>query len=101
MLRELERKDFIVHSPCKGIYYIEEKVYFPTQIVVSRELEGEQHVWLQALTKKMDKESAKRLLLQAQNNKMPGDQRLADAVLAVSVRANSDLFGKVVVSSNL
>ncbi|MCI8586082.1 MAG: hypothetical protein HFI92_09350 [Lachnospiraceae bacterium] len=64
MLRELERKDFIVHSPCKGIYYIEEKVYFPTQIVVSRELEGEQHVWLQALTKKMDKESAKRLLLQ-------------------------------------
>ena len=64
MLRELERKDFIVHSPCKGIYYIEEKVYFPTQIVVSRELEGEQHVWLQALTKNMDKESAKRLLLQ-------------------------------------
>lgn len=32
--------------------------------MVSRELEGEQHVWLQALTKKMDKESAKRLLLQ-------------------------------------
>ncbi len=69
--------------------------------MVSGELEGEQHVWLQALTKKLDQENAKKLLWQAQNNKTPGDQRLADAVLAVSVKANKDLFGRAKEDSNM
>ena len=95
LLQDLEREGFRIRNPYNGIYYIEEKVYFPTQIVVSRELSGEQHVWLQALTKTLDQEHAKKLLWQAQACKSLGDQRLADAVLAVSVRANGGLFGEV------
>lgn len=95
LLRDLERKGFRICSPYKGIYYIEEKVYFPTQIVVSRELSGEHHVWLQALTKTLDQEHAKKLFWKTKTCKSLGDQRLADAVLSVSVKANSGLFGEV------
>lgn len=95
LLRELEKEGFIIRNPYKGIYYTGSKTYFSTQIVVSKELEGEQHIWLQALTKNMDQENAGNLIRQAQSCKTLGDQRLADAVLAVSVKANHALFGNV------
>lgn len=95
LLRELEKEGFIIRNPYKGIYYTGSKTYFSTQIVVSKELEGEQHIWLQALTKNQDQENAGNLIRQAQSCKTLGDQRLADAVLAVSVKANHALFGNV------
>lgn len=101
LLRKLEREGFAVSNPYKGIYYIEDKVYFSTQIVVSKELEGEQHIWLQALTKKLDREDAENLILQTQHCISPGKRRLADAVLTVSVKANNALFGNVKEDANM
>lgn len=37
-----------VENPYRGIYYVMDSVLFPTQIIVSRELDRKKHVWLRA-----------------------------------------------------
>ncbi len=44
---------FAVSNPFDGIYYIDGKVLFPTQIVVARELKRETHAWIRALSKEL------------------------------------------------
>ena len=95
LLQNLESYGFTIENPYKGIYYIGGRTYFPTQIIVSKELTGEQYVWLQALTKKLDQAKAERLIRQAKNSRSQENQELEDSVLTVSVRANPELFGKV------
>lgn len=42
---------YAVSQPYKGIYHVKEKVLFPTQVVVTRELEQEPHAWLRSLSR--------------------------------------------------
>ncbi|MCI9500658.1 MAG: hypothetical protein HFG76_01390 [Hungatella sp.] len=77
-----------VESSSKGIYHIQEKVPFSTQIIVTRELEGESHTWLKALSDKLKKEQLKSLLECTEGLKLKVERELADAVLEVSIRAN-------------
>ena len=44
-------------NPYRGIYYIEGMVLFPTQIVVTRELNKASHIWLRALSDRMKKQN--------------------------------------------
>lgn len=80
-----------VESSSKGIYHIQEKVPFPTQIIVTRELEGESHTWLKALSDKLKKEQLKSLLERMEGLTLKLERELADAVLEVSVRANQEI----------
>ena len=51
------KHDYLVTNPYRGIYYIQEKVLFPTQIVVTKELMWEEHVWLGALSDSLEKQN--------------------------------------------
>ena len=42
-------------NPYKGIYYVMDAVLFPTQIIVTKELNPDEHVWLKALSGGMKK----------------------------------------------
>ena len=50
-------QNYSVTSPYKGIYYIEGKIMFPTQIVVTKELEEGHHKWLKALSGQLGREN--------------------------------------------
>lgn len=95
LLDDLPKEGYTVTNPYKGIYYIGSKTNFATQIVVSKELTGEQYVWLKALTKKLDQERARLLVEQAMKRKSQRSRQLVDSVLAAIIRANKELFGKL------
>lgn len=80
-----------VENPYQGIYYVRGKVPFPTQIIVTRELEGNSHIWLKALSDKLKKEQLKSLLEHMEGLAQNVEKELADAVLEVSVRANLEV----------
>lgn len=76
----------------KGIYYIEGNTLFPTQIVVTGELDNTAHIWLRALTEKMGKAEMRGLLDKIRNLKGKADREFADSVLEVSVGANKKII---------
>ena len=94
-----------VSSPYKGIYYITGNIPFPAQIVVTKELRPELHVWLRSLSGRLEKRDLQNLLehMRHMNEKM--DREYAEAVLEVAFRANiqiiKELMGDVRMSEEL
>lgn len=95
LLLDLAKEDYTVRNSYKGIYYIEGKTNFATQIIVSRELSGSQYVWLKALTRKLNQEKARLLVEQARGRKSQRSRQLVDSVFAAIIGANKELFGKL------
>ena len=80
-----------VTNPYKGIYYVLDAVLFPTQIIVTKELNLEQHVWLKALSGGMQKQQMRNLLKTIEKLDLRFDRELADSVLQVSISANKQI----------
>ena len=78
-------------NPYKGIYYVQDTVLFPTQIIVTKELNGEAHIWLKALSGEMHKDQMRKLLEKIEKLKMEFDRELADSVLQMSIGANKQV----------
>jgi len=77
-----------MESPGRGIYYVLDGVLFPTQIIVTKELDGPGHMWLKALSGKLKKQELKDLIEQIDGLTRSFDRELAGAVLEVSVQVN-------------
>ena len=89
----LESEGYIISNSYKGIYYINGKyVLFPTQFVISKELDKEQHVWLTALTENMLGQDARFLINSTNNLSKKEDKDNADSLLNVAIRANEMTF---------
>ena len=88
LFRYFKEHSYPVSNPYRGIYYIEGKVLFPTQIIVTKELEEESHIWLGALSERMKKQSMVNLLKSVDRLTEKADKEFADSVLEVSIRAN-------------
>lgn len=78
-------------NPYKGIYYIMGAVLFPTQIIVTKELNLEEHIWLKALSCGMQKQQMRNLFETIEKMDLGFDRELADSVLQVSVKANKQV----------
>ena len=92
MLVYFTEQGYEVRRAYQGIYYVEHLWPFRLQIVVGKELDPEQHVWLTALTKQMDKNGASRLLDRVRKVKDEAGQRAAEAVVHVALNANQETF---------
>ena len=77
-----------MESPFQGIYYVKGAVLFPTQIVVSKELNPKAHIWLKALSNRLERQDMEELIEKIETIKRKFDRELAESVLEVSVRAN-------------
>ena len=88
----LQEHDFKIENPHKGIYYILDGVLFPTQIIVTRELDRKNHMWLKALSGKMQRQDMENLLETINKLTHRYDRELADSVLNVTARVNEDLI---------
>lgn len=96
LFRYFKENGYSMSNPYKGIYYIEGDVLFPTQIIVTKELNRETHIWLKALSEKLGKEDIRKLLdgINQLTEKM--DRELADSVLEVSIGANKQVIEELV-----
>ena len=88
-----------------GIYYITGNIPFPAQIVITKELKPELHVWLRALSGQLEKQDLQKLLEHMRQLTGKLDREYAEAVLEVAFRANiqimKELMGDVRMSEEL
>ena len=64
---------------------------FPTQIIVTGELNKKEHIWLSSLSNKMRKQDMKELFNRIHQLENRFDRELADSVLEVSIGANKEV----------
>lgn len=91
LFRYFEDHHIKVTNPYMGIYYILDGVLFPTQIIVGKELKQGSHIWLRALSDRVQKQEMEELLEKIHSITRKFDRALADSVLEVSVSANRKL----------
>ncbi len=96
LFRYFKEHSYPVSNPYRGIYYIEGKVLFPTQIIVTKELEEESHIWLGALSERMKKQSMVNLLKSVDRLTEKADKEFADSVLEVSIEANKQVIEELI-----
>ena len=87
-----EAHQYSITRPFHGVYYIEGAVLFPTQIIVTRELESDAHIWLKALSDRIEKQDMEELLKRISLLTEQGDREMADSVLEVSAQVNWQKF---------
>ena len=68
------------------------EVLFPTQIIVTKELEEETHIWLSALSDEIKKQSMLRLLKETGRLSGKAEKEYADSVMEVSIGANKQVI---------
>ena len=95
LFRYFRENHYSISNPYRGIYYIEGTVLFPTQIIVTGELDEEAHVWLGALSDRMEIQDMERLLESIEKLSGKADREFADSVLEVSVGANKQVVEKL------
>ena len=95
LFRHFKEHGTYVSNPYPGIYYIEGEVLFPTQIIVVRELDKTSHIWLTALSGKLEKQDISALLERTRTLREKMDKEYADSVLQVSVTANKKIVDEL------
>ncbi len=91
-LRELGC-DIKEHYP--GIYYVTGNMLMPVQIVVTTQLDHEQHRALKILSDNVDENDARIFVSEASNYVDQGDRENVDALLQISVAANRSVYDRV------
>lgn len=91
LFRYFRKQGYRLSRLYSGIYYVEGKVLFPTQIIVTRELDPRSHVWLKALSKSLREEDFQNLQRRVIGLTGKLDKELASSVVRVSVGANRQI----------
>ena len=92
LFQYFKEHQYSITNPYGGIYYVRDAVLFPTQIIVSKELETDTHIWLKALSDRVGKQDMAKLLERISQLTEKGDRELADSVLDVSVQVNRQIL---------
>ena len=95
LFRYFRRNGMTISNPYPGIYYVEGKILFPMQVVVTWELDIDKHIWLVALSGKLTEHQVEKILAKASQLTNEREKRLADSVLQVCVAANRKIVEKL------
>ncbi len=96
LLRYLEGHGCKVTKAYEGIYYVEGKTWFPTQIVVTGELDQDAHIWLKGLSGNLEKGDIQKMMDERNHMTEKADRELADSVLEVSISANRKIVEELI-----
>ena len=101
MIRALTESGAVLTRQYPGIYYLHRgpdgrgDVLFPAQIVVTGELDKNNHSSLRVLTREAAEEDVRLFLAEALSEPEKDDRENVDAILQVSVSANMELFERM------
>ena len=95
-LMKMLREDYgvAIEKRTSGIYVIKEPFLGGVQIVVTRELDFKEHIWLTSLDDGMKEEAIWELLNEAGKLTNKDDREYADAVLQIAMEKNKNLFAR-------
>lgn len=91
LFKYFKEHGYCVSNPEEGIYYVEGKILFPTQIIVTKELDIEKHTWLRVLSGNVEEKDVVRLLDRIKALTEKDDKDMADSVLWVMMEANQQI----------
>ncbi len=95
LFRYCKQAGILVEKRYNGIYYVLNQWLFPVQLIITKELDREAHIWLKALTEKMEEQEMRRLLEQIQQLGKKQEKEFADSILEVSVKANKKILNEI------
>lgn len=86
-----------IENVYKGIYYIKggPLVQFDIQIIVTRELDKKEHIWLRSLTDDLAKDDVKRIINESLTFTQKDDIEYVDSVLTVVMEENYEKFNDI------
>lgn len=84
-----------VTMPYKGIYYVDWIPQFPIQLIITKELEQDKHMWIKALTDHMKKADMESLIEKSSEVSNEYEKELVESILEVTLKANSGLAEKL------
>lgn len=91
LFRYFKEHGYAVSREHDGIYHIEGSFPFPAQVIVTGEMDRTSHIWLKALSGKLNKEDLQDLLDRISQITEKNDREMADSVLEVSIGANRQI----------
>ena len=94
LLSQLE-KLYSITKKAEGIYRISGMI-FPMQILVTKELDKELHIWVTSLTRSLSTDQAQKLLGNCSKLNDETDMKNADSVVNVASQANIELFKRMI-----
>ena len=94
MMDALQQSGMTVEQPFQGIYYVSGPLPFPVQVVATGQLTAAHHS-LRVLSKHADETDVRSFLVDAASLSDPDDRQNIDAILEISMAANSPLYGKI------
>lgn len=92
MISLLREAGTVITERYPGIYYVEGNTLFPTQIVVSGELDPKLHAALRVLTRRVKEEDIRTFTKVAGKYNDQADRERADAILQISSAANQQAY---------
>lgn len=92
LFADLEKLGFCLREIAGGIYHVGNVMGTEIQVIVSGELNQENHVWLRSLTQNLTKKDAEALLLSSNYLHEDDEKELASSVLQVAIKENKTMF---------
>ena len=86
---------FVIEEKYSGIYYIIKEGFLDMQIVVTKELSRENHIWLNSLTDNLKESYVTELIRTTQKLEQNDDKNHADSLWEVVTRINREMIEKV------
>jgi hypothetical protein len=95
MFAQLRKQGHEIVEKYPGIYYIQNNLLFPVQVIVTSELDPELHRSLRILTDRVEIEDVRQFLKEARTRSTPGERNDIDALLQASVAANFEVYEEI------
>lgn len=95
LFKKLTLDGFTIFANSNGIYNILTGFYFDIQVIVTKELNEDHHIWLSSLTQTISKSKAEKLLCTVADLYRKDDKEFAESVLQVAMSKNKNIFGEI------
>ena len=101
LFKTLRKERFTIEERYPGVYYIIKERHIKIQIIVSRELSDENHIWLNALSDKMKVTQVASFLKTSQELVNLDDKNYADSIWDIVVSVNQQTIKKLREDENM
>jgi len=95
LFKKLKKEKFFIEEKYPGIYYIIKERHIKIQVIVSRELRDENHIWLNSLSENVSEEHVVRFLDVSQKLVNSADVNYSDSIWEVMATVNREVVQKV------
>ena len=92
LLKELESRGYRFEMSTDGIYILRNFYLFDVQIIVGKELNQQEHVWIKSLSHHLKRGEAEKLVTEITQKRTKYEKELADDVLQIAVHENEQIF---------